>query len=956
MPVEIYLGRFFQHGHERRAFGCFVKDLVSRYGEVENLFYVIAEVDADSASMDLLLISQRSIIIADFKELTAAEQSDAKHIHLFGKQNGQWEYLIPGSAVAKPLGGGAARDKNPYKQMERIRYAFTDWLVEHSKAIYGERWERKQALARIKAWVVFSPGCDGNTDHLDLPWEDIRDNYHWFRVISLEQLAWEFNCTSNLHFEMTERQMGALVEQLGATRLKHLGQVLPEYFPEDLPPPPLSFLFTRPPIARELVGRDQQITKLLADIDDPTASIVTVNGFGGVGKTMLVSAVVPTMQTKGYTLRWVECKEKDLTLETLLAAIASEIKEPIKAKLILDKDQINLVDRLDIALDFLEAERWVLIFEDFHKVSMPTELEPLLNRVVLRSDKVKILLISRDHPSCLETPAWPPGAVREITLEGLSQESIPTFFEALGVSNLDEKQIEIIYQRTNGNPYAMSLLNILLQKYGWGTSITELPLYNKDQKQWFSSLLDTISKEAQELAFRLSAIRSDLTHNLINFLTHDPLKAVSLTQELLDGFILQTDDQPDVFRMHEFLRAYLYANLTEDKKKKVHSDAGRYFIRAADQSDNIYFIEDALFEAIYHFDLAQSYSEIQKIASKDYELLRLHGDWNHSHTVANHALKAARALKSSLEIVKWLTRVAEWEIDHDQLKDASLHLQQAQDQLSQIGKTKPDQLKGMKEAETQILLERGRISYCVSDFEQAANYLTQALNAAKEAENSVLRAECLMRIGRVERQQGHFDEANLHYEEVRQMSLATENKPLLIEAISHLGLIARQQDDFDQARSYFEQASATAREIGDWRGVDINSSLLADLERRAGNYDLAVTIFRECLKLSKQIGSGVGIRINQGQLAESLIFIGNFNEAAELLEDVERRCMLAQDSVGMAWTLRRKGLLLKQQGDIQAGNTLIQQGIDKLIEIGSEVYILDFEKDLGPDQPRLPGL
>jgi tetratricopeptide (TPR) repeat protein len=956
MPVEIYLGRFFQHGHERRAFGCFVKDLISRYGDAENLYYVIAEVDADSAAMDLLLISQRSIIIADFKELTAADASEAKHIHIVGKQNGQWEYYISGSAVAKPLGGGAGHDKNPYKQMERIRYAFSDWLVDHSKPITGECWKRNQDLSWIKAWVVFSPGCDGNIEHLDLPWEDIRDHYHWFQVLSLEQLAWEFNCTTNLHFELTERQMSALVEQLGATRLKHLGQVLPEYFPEDLPPAPPSFLFTRPPIARDLVGRDQQTARLLAAIDDSKSRIITVNGFGGVGKTMLVSSVVPTLQTKGYTLRWVECKEKDLTPETLLAAIASEIKEPIKAKFILDKDKNQLVDRLDAALDFLEAGRWMLIFDDFHKVAKPTELDPLFSRVVLRSEKVKILLISRDHPWCLENPAWPAGVVKEISLEGLNKQSIPEFYRALGVSDLDEKQIEFIYQRTNGNPYAMGLLKLLLQTYGWSTAISELPLYSKDQNHWFNSLIEIISKEAQELAFRLSVIRSNITQDLINFLAHNPPKAIPLTQELLDGFVLQADDQPGVIRMHEFLREYLYANLALDKKRKVHLDAGRYFLTIAEQSDNDYLIEDALFEAIHHFDLAQAYSEIQKIASKDYELLHLHGDWDHSYIVANHALKAARTLKSSLEIVRWLTRIAEWEIDHDQIKDASLHLQQAWDHISQISKSKSPELKELREAEIQILLERGRISYYVSDFDQAADYLTQALDVAKEANNPDLQAECLMRIGRVERQRGQFNEANLHFEDVKQMSLATNNKPLFIEAISHLGLIARQQGDYDLARSYFEQAIATAREIGDWQGAEINSSLLADLERRLGNYTQAVTIFRECLEIAKQIGSGVGIRINQGQLAESLIYVGNLDEAAQLLEDVERRCRLAQDSVGMAWTLRRKGLLLKQQGNIEAGNDLIQQGRDLLIEIGSEVYLEDFEKNLGPDQPRLPGI
>jgi hypothetical protein len=73
MIVEIYLGRLFRHGHERRAFGEFVKVLKKLYGNSDQLFFVVAEVDANSAAMDLLLLAIRAMIIADFKELTAVE-------------------------------------------------------------------------------------------------------------------------------------------------------------------------------------------------------------------------------------------------------------------------------------------------------------------------------------------------------------------------------------------------------------------------------------------------------------------------------------------------------------------------------------------------------------------------------------------------------------------------------------------------------------------------------------------------------------------------------------------------------------------------------------------------------------------------------------------------------------------------------------------------------------------
>lgn len=953
MAVEVYLGRLFHHGHERRALGKFLKKLIERANTADGLFMVVVEVDANSAAMDLLLLSSRCIIIADLKQLTAAHEKNAPDIHLAGKENGQWTYTIPPGGFSKGLGGGGGKDKNPYKQLDQMRHKFADWLVNNSQKCFGKTLTSNEALDRLRSWAVICPGFDGDKKDLALPWDQIFDHHNWFQVISLDKLDWEFYCTTDIHFEYTERELRELITQLGADRLEHLGQVLPGDFPDDLPPAPRSFLFSQPPTSRYLVGRDAEMGSLVAMLEDPFTSMICLKGLGGVGKSKLAGAAASAVQAHGCQVRWVECREKELTLEMLLAATAAEVKDSVKANLILDKNEVKLTDRLDMALDYWEQEKTLLVLDDFHKANNPEKLFPLFSRISSRSERLKVLIISREHPECLENPGLPPGAVKEMILEGLDKKNVRNFFLAYGIEALDASQLKMVWERTRGNPYAMGLLRTLTRKNGWGDNVRCLPLYQSDQAHWFDSLMETLPEEARQLAIRLSVVRSNLSQELINFLWHDPQLALRFTGDLQDSYILWPENEDgDLYRMHEFVREYLYGLLPERQKVKTHTDAGKYYQRQAESfSDPArkeeYFEADALFEAIYHFELAEDFSQVKRLAQRAFDLLHRHGDWTRAYGVASQALKAARTTNNPLEIPRWLVRMATWEFDHDQMEEAGSHLQQALEHLSLAARKEiPAQAPEIARIKSGIYLEKGRVAYRQSEFENAIRNYSDSVQSAREAGDEFLYAECLMRIGRVERQRGKMEEASARFEEVKAIALRLNDQHLFIQTVGHLGLIARQNEDYPAAWKCFRQAYEGAQKNKDLRGAEINLSLMADLARREKNYRKAADTFRCCLEMSEKMGSSVGIRISMGELVESLIFLGELTEAEKLLDEVEKRCIRAQDGIGTAWALRRRGLLMKKKGDVFAGNDLIRLAIKKLEEIDSQIYIKDFKKDL----------
>jgi hypothetical protein len=247
MTIEVYIGERFRYGPERRAFGRFIQDMLNAYEQVEETYFVVAEFDADSAAIDLLLLHSKAMILADFKELTAAEAKDRDKIRLRGKQNGQWEYLLP-NGRANPL-GGKGKTTNPYQQLERFRYDFADWLGKRSNKIFGGTWSSRQMMRALSAWVVISPGFDGETAELDLPWEDIQNNHNWFRAIPTGELAWEFNCTSLANLALSETQIRKLLSELGVTRVEDYSQIMP------VAPVERDTFFSKPHLCGNLVDR-----------------------------------------------------------------------------------------------------------------------------------------------------------------------------------------------------------------------------------------------------------------------------------------------------------------------------------------------------------------------------------------------------------------------------------------------------------------------------------------------------------------------------------------------------------------------------------------------------------------------------------------------------------------------------------------------------------------------------
>lgn len=944
MTVEVYLGDHFKQPHERRALGRFLTGMVDAFETADRLYMVIVEPQLKSAEMDLLLIGPTAIVIVEFKELTHVEEAERQRVRLFGKENGPWQYRLPDGRIITL--GDPAKRKNPYRQVRQMRYDFAQWCEGHVDAMPAGLRSKGDVLKHTSAWVVVTPGFDGDLSELDLPWTNSEFNHvpgRWFQVFSIENLAHEFDCATDTRLNLTESQIRGLIALMGVQPCPNLRELIPNYVA------PAPIFTSRAPSLDTLIDRETQRVDLLRALDDRYASTVVVQGLGGVGKTALAAWLVDQATRRNFRVRWLDCREKtDLTLDSLLTAVSAEMTD-LRPTLIRDPSR-PVSDRMDAALDFLNRRPTLLVFDNYHLLANRISINPFIARAARYRDGIRILLTSRER---VTDPLWPPDAVQEIEIEGLTFENFAQLVSADAHHlTLKAEDLKIIWQRFAGNPQMFMLSKHLIRQYALMGRLSELPIPESDA--WLNSLFDTLSADARGLAQRLSVIRTRLSFALIAGVSQmEPSAASRLTLELVDKYLFQ-QASPDAFTIVEFIRALLYNRMPDKLRKEAHQKAADYYaVLAAETQDELKRIE-LLVEAIHHCENGGLRKPLLRHTADVYDLLLKIGDWDRAQAIAETALTAAKAEQDQEKACSWLLKVGELEVYREHRDTAEKLLDQAVKNLPTFGKKATVEQRGRRQKlEAQIWILRGRTAYYGADYAPAVDHFKKALPIAREVGDKYAEATCLAWLGRIARQRKEHDQAVEHFRAAIALAEQLGDHKLTCDGLSHLGLVARSQKNFDEARALFRRAHEVAAAAHDPLSEEITLGHLARTEMLSGNYAKAEHVFRDCLALATELHNSRGMRVQMVNLAEVLIRLGRYDDAEAILQESEQRNAEASDAVGQAWNLKHRGQITKARGQIETGNHLIQQGVDILEQIGNKEYLDEFQAALR-EQTQLP--
>jgi ATP/maltotriose-dependent transcriptional regulator MalT/DNA-binding SARP family transcriptional activator len=230
--------------------------------------------------------------------------------------------------------------------------------------------------------------------------------------------------------------------------------------------PVLPTKLTPPQIGKKQLRRERIVDKLGKLLD---YRLTLVRAGAGCGKSLAVSAILAEVDAN---VAWINFADGDddphLVYHYLLAAIAKAM--PAKANNLLQilPDTTNFsswrkaIEELILQLSKVEGECLLVVLDDYHLVEQEQEVNQMFNHLIAYGPEwLRLIVISREEIS------WPGlyrlqvnGQVLEINRDDLMMEpaEIKEFFAELYQVKLTPKELDEIWQHTEGWPIALHLL------------------------------------------------------------------------------------------------------------------------------------------------------------------------------------------------------------------------------------------------------------------------------------------------------------------------------------------------------------------------------------------------------------------------------------------------------------------------------------------------------------------
>jgi predicted ATPase/DNA-binding CsgD family transcriptional regulator len=191
------------------------------------------------------------------------------------------------------------------------------------------------------------------------------------------------------------------------------------------------------------------------------------------------------------------------------------------------------------------------------------------------------------------------------------------------------------------------------------------------------------------------------------------------------------------------------------------------------------------------------------------------------------------------------------------------------------------------------------------------------------------------------RRQADYPEAERLYTESLAISRALRDEIGIASAINNLGVLASDQGHPDLARERYEEALAIFRKLdNDWR-VAATLINLGPVARRLGQLDLAAQRYQEALTIYRRLGDRQRAAIVLNNLGVLAITGKNAERAATLFQEALKGFQALNDRPGIALALRNLGEAQYELGDPASAAVSYREALQRYLEQGNRSGTLE---------------
>jgi len=514
--------------------------------------------------------------------------------------------------------------------------------------------------------------------------------------------------------------------------------------------------YKRLPSLGLFVGREKKLNELTEDLIDPEVSVISIDGFGGIGKSTIANKLVKDVWHLFADICWIDCR-----LENSHDRVVQEINQ------MLIHNEIGVTStelanyspegkntRIASALE-QKDEGFVVVFDNFDSVENDLDIRNLIQKIS-EGMKTKVLVTVRIPVRLVSRQCF-------FGLDKLEENDAILLMRKLAedrniksVETAEESVLRRINARVDGHPQAIEVVIPRLGTEPLETVLEQLPeVLAGDISPILEWSFKKLSTEEKEFLLEISVYDGDVAY--------DALKAVHIwgyplpVHGLVEKNLLSYDAERKLYSLHPLVREFAYDQLGRERRRKLHRLAAGFFL-----SDEV----KEPVRAIYHMYDAEDWKAGIRLTSKIFEMLVLQGVWTEARSLCERGLTASREI-------------------------------------------------GDSEGKSYFWFNLGRMHHRFGNYDEAEKLCKQSMKIDEELGDKSGISASLHQLAIIQHHRGNYDEAEKLYKQSMKIKQELGDKRGIALTMGQLGHLFESRNQLDLSKQYYEKALQIFLQIGD---------------------------------------------------------------------------------------------------------------------------------------------
>ncbi len=191
-------------------------------------------------------------------------------------------------------------------------------------------------------------------------------------------------------------------------------------------------------------------------------------------------------------------------------------------------------------------------------------------------------------------------------------------------------------------------------------------------------------------------------------------------------------------------------------------------------------------------------------------------------------------------------------------------------------------------------------------------------------------------LGTVFFQTGSYEEGIEKLQEAIEIREENDIKRELMKSLNNIGIAYSDKGDWDNAEKYYERSLQVSEEMGDKSGVSTTLNNMAIVHSKKGDIEKSIERYKKCLEMNKKIEDRQGKAISLGNLGEMNLMKGDLEQAEDQIKKSKEIQEKIDDKPGIQVNLTNLGALNQMKGNLDKAEEYYDRSLEKAREIGSK--------------------